>query len=336
VFDYEAVDGTLVFEDGVSSADIPIIIKARGRYDNIESFRMLLREPEGCQLSADGEEDTGENVCVIEIKANPAHKIAIDRLARSIDFNWDKTRLGTKNWREQFERALSVISDPDDNRSAGCQAWVLHLVVLPWKLWVACIPPTDFLGGWLCFIVSLAYIGVITAAVGDLAELFGCVLGIKEEITAITFVALGTSLPDTFASKTAAQQDPYADASLGNITGSNSVNVFLGLGLPWTIGSIYWYFEEGTLEWQSRAPAHVSESYDHAVFVVEAESLIFIVSVFTVCAISTFICLLLRRRFCGGELGGPFLPKIITACFLMMLWIGYIAAAILYTEVLEI
>jgi hypothetical protein len=26
-------------------------------------------------------------------------------------------------------------------------------------------------------------------------------------------------------------QDPYADASIGNITGSNSVNVFLGLGL---------------------------------------------------------------------------------------------------------
>merc|ERR1711881_432038 len=55
-----------------------------------------------------------------------------------------------------------------------------------------------------------------------------------------TFVALGTSLPDTFASKTAATQDPYADASIGNVTGSNSVNVFLGLGLPWTIGACYW------------------------------------------------------------------------------------------------
>lgn len=40
-------------------------------------------------------------------------------------------------------------------------------------------------------------------------------------------VALGTSLPDTFASKAAAEQDPYADASIGNVTGSNSVNVCL-------------------------------------------------------------------------------------------------------------
>jgi len=32
----------------------------------------------------------------------------------------------------------------------------------------------------------------------------GCVIGLKPGVTAITFVAIGTSLPDTFASKTAA------------------------------------------------------------------------------------------------------------------------------------
>lgn len=52
-------------------------------------------------------------------------------------------------------------------------------------------------------------------------------------------VALGTSLPDTFASRTAALREEAADNSIGNITGSNSVNVFLGLGLPWLIAAIY-------------------------------------------------------------------------------------------------
>ena len=33
---------------------------------------------------------------------------------------------------------------------------------------------------------------------------------------------------DTFASKTAAIEDETADASVGNVTGSNAVNVFLG------------------------------------------------------------------------------------------------------------
>jgi solute carrier family 8 (sodium/calcium exchanger) len=40
--------------------------------------------------------------------------------------------------------------------------------------------------------------------VGEVATIFGCVVGLKPSVTAITFVALGTSLPDTFASKTAA------------------------------------------------------------------------------------------------------------------------------------
>lgn len=44
----------------------------------------------------------------------------------------------------------------------------------------------------------------MTALVGDLASMFGCVIGLKNTVTAITFVALGTSLPDTFASKVAA------------------------------------------------------------------------------------------------------------------------------------
>ena len=52
-------------------------------------------------------------------------------------------------------------------------------------------------------------------------------------------MALGTSLPDTFASKAAAVGEKYADNAVGNVTGSNSVNVFLGLGLPWVIATIY-------------------------------------------------------------------------------------------------
>lgn len=37
----------------------------------------------------------------------------------------------------------------------------------------------------------------------------------------------------------AAIQDKYADASVGNVTGSNAVNVFLGIGVAWTLAAIY-------------------------------------------------------------------------------------------------
>ncbi|KHJ88144.1 hypothetical protein OESDEN_12064, partial [Oesophagostomum dentatum] len=49
----------------------------------------------------------------------------------------------------------------------------------------------------------------------------------KDTVTAISLVAMGTSVPDTFASKPAAIQDKWADSSIGNVTGSNAVNVFL-------------------------------------------------------------------------------------------------------------
>ena len=45
---------------------------------------------------------------------------------------------------------------------------------------------------------------------------------------------------DTFASKTAAIEDETADASVGNVTGSNAVNVFLGIGIAWTMAAVYW------------------------------------------------------------------------------------------------
>jgi solute carrier family 8 (sodium/calcium exchanger) len=106
-----------------------------------------------------------------------------------------------------------------------------------WKIFFALIPPAHWLGGWACFCTALGFIGIVTAVVGEFANLFGCILGIKPSITAITFVALGTSLPDTFASMAAATADKYADAAVGNVTGSNSVNVFLGLGLPWVIAT---------------------------------------------------------------------------------------------------
>lgn len=114
-----------------------------------------------------------------------------------------------------------------------------HFMTFGWKVVLAFLPPKAWGKGYPLFWTSLLVIGILTAVVGDIAKIFGCTLGVSDLLTAITFVALGTSLPDTFASMTAATQDDYADAAIGNVTGSNSVNVFLGLGIPWTVGSIY-------------------------------------------------------------------------------------------------
>lgn len=38
-------------------------------------------------------------------------------------------------------------------------------------------------------------IGLLTAFIGDLAAAFGCTVGLKDSVTALTLVAMGTSLP---------------------------------------------------------------------------------------------------------------------------------------------
>ncbi|CAK0788635.1 unnamed protein product [Prorocentrum cordatum] len=225
---------------------------------------------------------------------------------------------------------LSEISSAVEQPSAADYA--MHFITLPWKLLFAFVPPTDYCGGWLSFMCSLLMIALVTAIIGDMAALLGCVLGLPDEVTAITFVALGTSLPDTFASRTAAVQDPTADASVGNVTGSNSVNVFLGLGLPWTMGSLYWSYSEPDAKWLSKyAPPLGVESlvpiqsrFREGAFVVRKGALVPSVAVFTCCALVAMGMLYYRRRHLGGELGGPKYNKMVSAGVLVVLWVVFV------------
>ncbi|VDM61634.1 unnamed protein product [Angiostrongylus costaricensis] len=214
------------------------------------------------------------------------------------------------SWMDQIREAMSVNAGETSNATL-CDC-ILHGIAFPWKFIFCFVPPPAILGGWLCFIVGLALIGLLTAIVGDLASIFGCMVGLKDAVTAITLVALGTSLPDTFASKIAAQNDDSADNAVGNVTGSNSVNVFLGLGLPWFIAAVYW--------------ASKGESFN-----VPAADLGFSVTVFMCCSVMFLAVLMLRRTsklFGQAELGGPFGPKAVSGFFFFLLWIVYISLSI--------
>ena len=193
-------------------------------------------------------------------------------------------------------------------------------------------------GGWACFCVSIFIIGVLTALIGDLASFFGYTVGLKDSVTAISFVALGTSLPgnflmsqtnlfdwisnhlllfihnaDTFASKVAAQNDKYADGSVGNVTGSNAVNVFLGIGIAWTVAAIY-HFANGTR------------------FEVEPGNLGFSVTIFCIFALFAIALMMFRRfTFIGGELGGPMTARYVTSFIFFGLWVSYLILSTLET-----
>uniref|UniRef100_A0A087XQV6 Solute carrier family 8 member 4b n=1 Tax=Poecilia formosa TaxID=48698 RepID=A0A087XQV6_POEFO len=224
--------------------------------------------------------------------------------------------VGSSSWREQFVSAVTVSAGDDDEEESGeerlpsCFDYIMHFLTVFWKVLFAFVPPTEYWNGWACFFVSISLIGVLTAVTGDLASHFGCTVGLKDSVTAVVFVALGTSVPDTFASKVAAIQDQYADASIGNVTGSNAVNVFLGIGVAWTIAAI---------AWRSKGKP----------FRVDPGNLAFSVTLFTILAVVCVLTLLYRRRptVAGGELGGPRTCKLITSLLFVSLWLIYILLA---------
>ncbi|ROJ25382.1 Sodium/calcium exchanger 2 [Anabarilius grahami] len=330
--DYEDTHGELEFTNDQTTQTFQVRITDDEEYEKHENFFIVLEEPrwlkrgisedpEG-QLSTEEEEarkiaEMGKPVLgehsrlEVVIEESYEFKSTVDKLIKKTNL---ALVIGTHSWREQFVDAVTVSAgDGDDDEDEGreehlpsCCDYVMHFLTVFWKVLFAFVPPTEYWNGWACFVVSITVIGLLTAVIGDLASHFGCTVGLRDTVTAVVFVALGTSIPDTFASKVAATQDQYADASIGNVTGSNAVNVFLGIGVAWSVAAVYWAIKGKR-------------------FYVDPGSLAFSVTLFTIFA---FICmgvLLFRRRpSIGGELGGPRVARVLTTLLFLGLWFLYI------------
>lgn len=115
----------------------------------------------------------------------------------------------TSSWNEQIMDALNPeggVGQDGEELDLTFMDYFMHYLSIFWKLLFCIVPPTAYCGGWVTFFCSLVFIGALTTVVGEFASLFGCSIGLKDSITALSFVALGTSLPDTFASKIAAEE----------------------------------------------------------------------------------------------------------------------------------
>ncbi|XP_071449593.1 sodium/calcium exchanger 1-like isoform X2 [Hetaerina americana] len=305
--DYKGGSGVLVFKHTEVSRiiEIPIINDMEPEKD--ECFEIELFNPTG------GATLGAINRMAITITNDEDFNNVMGHLMSLTNANMEAIRVHRDTWASQIKDSMNVNGGDLENATWG--DYLMHFLTFGWKVLFSLVPPPGLLGGWPCFVVSLAMIGLITAFVGDLAAIFGCIVHLHDSITAITLVAMGTSLPDTFASKCAAMQEKHADNAIGNITGSNSVNVFLGLGLPWLMAAIYHYSKGG-------------------VFAVPVGSLGFSVMVYTCTSLLAVALLLLRRNlsvFGKAELGGPRPYKIGSAVFLVFLWILYVFFSCLQT-----
>jgi len=335
---FESVEGDLVFdnEETEKIIELPILDeesyeKSLIMYVNIGEPRQISegKEGEGMDYSKLDAKDPetlteeekiallgrpclGTNTKIqIRIRESKEFKNSVDKMMQKANASM---MVGTSSWWEQFTEAFVVQAEDDDEEEEGdgeekmpsCGDYIMHFLTLPWKLIFALIPPTAIYEGYPTFVVSILFIGLCTAVIGDVAGHLGCFIYLKDSVNAIAFVALGTSVPDTFASKTAAIEDETADASVGNVTGSNAVNVFLGIGIAWTMAAIYWEAKGGTFE-------------------VDPGSLGFSVTIFCIEAFLAIMILVARRNpAVGGELGGPKAVKTVTSGIFVFFWVFYV------------
>merc|ERR1719224_234140 len=87
----------------------------------------------------------------------------------------------------------------------------------------------------MTFIVSLIWITILSYFMVVLMEKIGCAWGISSFIMGITFLAMGTSVPDALGSIAVARE---GDMAVSNAIGSNVFDICIGLGIPWFIATI--------------------------------------------------------------------------------------------------
>ncbi|KAL8606727.1 hypothetical protein ACOMHN_018761 [Nucella lapillus] len=303
--DYVESHGTINFDHAETTKTVTVEFNKNAQ--GPKNFIVALRNPSiGAKIGI-------RSAVVVHLNKETLFRIGDgDELMERVGDILDEEEEEEVTWGGQFVQAMTVAPEKDDEGNEIKPKWnhyLMHFLTFFWKVFCALIPPTSVWGAWPSFAISLIFIGIMTTVVEQLGKLLGCVVGLETSVTGITIIALGTSLPDTFASRTAALQDEHADAAIGNVTGSNSVNVFLGLGLPWVLKTMH------------------ALIYGYK-FKVKTDNLTQSVIIFGTVGSLSIILLLIRRKVLGGELGGKTLSgKLLTSGFLVGLWLIYIILA---------
>ncbi|XP_066906126.1 sodium/calcium exchanger Calx isoform X2 [Halyomorpha halys] len=232
----------------------------------------------------------------------------IDKVMTLTSWKLEHLSRQSETWCKQIKEAMMVNGgvEPVTNMD-----FFLHFLCFFWKVVFSLIPPPGLLGGWLQFFTALVLIGVMATLIGDMAAIFGCVAGMGDTLTALLLVGLGTSLPDLFACLIAMRQSKTADEAIGNINGTCSVNVFVGLGLPWTLAAVH-HLRKGDY------------------FEIPPEGFAGVVVLFSICCLITFILLVVRRncKCCGyAEVGGSKMARYVTATAFILLYAVFITLA---------
>lgn len=263
------------------------------------------------ELASEQAEISENNYCIVEIAPEQKDEKVVAHRARLERFLNQPTEL---TYAQQFSQAANLDSQNAEEVSAF-EGFVQY-ASMPWKLLFACIPPSSYMNGWMRFACAFAAIALVSFFVLEITTTVGCMFDMRCSVQALVLVAIGTSLPDLTTSRRAAESKhtKNADASIATLAGANAASVFLGLGLPWTIATVYHWAKYGESFFVGKLPT---------------ADITFALVLFLACSVICFMVLGLRRLIIGGELGGPKVSRVFSAIVMFFLWGAFITLNIM-------
>merc|ERR1712012_521809 len=89
----------------------------------------------------------------------------------------------------------------------------------------------------LSFFMCIAWIGVVAYEVTWLITVIGYTIKVPDTVMGLSFLAVGTSIPEVFSSLIVSKQGKGSMA-VSNSIGSNTFDILICLGLPWLCKSL--------------------------------------------------------------------------------------------------
>ncbi|XP_013113470.1 sodium/potassium/calcium exchanger 3-like [Stomoxys calcitrans] len=90
----------------------------------------------------------------------------------------------------------------------------------------------------LGLVMSVVWISILTYLISWMLTVVGYYLQIPDSIMGITFLAIGTSIPEAISSVIVAKKG-YGSMAVSNAVGSNNFNISFCLGFPWLLKTLF-------------------------------------------------------------------------------------------------
>ena len=291
------------FDQGQTEAFVKIQIVDRNRSASKQyTFAIeLAHEPTESFHRADTPTLGNVRQCQIEIFEDFQLNDRVDQLLNSMNFAFQL--LEKWMWPEQIKSMLRFPSKLPHG--------IVHILLFPWKLLVAIHPPIQLLHGWLAFIYLLLIMLFISILTLDLANHLSCSIGLRDIATSVTILSYFWGLHHAITHRVAVHCKSMSNIVLCRVVSLNIVTVSLGLGLSWTIGSIYRTSNQQELK-------------------IPQADITFAVMLHCIFLTSWLFIMIIRKLPpIQGELGGPALARNLAAVIVMSLWVTFVTLVLL-------